>query len=149
MSVGGPTRQDTYNVTVTVYRADDPGAVLIKGTWDVFEGGEIDSEETRYNPGGMEDPVSLGGRRMVGNVTVRRLYRLGRDHQAIQGLINGVGRSRMTVGKQPLDIDGNIFGRPIVYNGTLKRCTPPTHDSNSSEAGTIELEMVVDGFPSA
>lgn len=148
-SRGGPTRQDTYTVTVTVFRPDNPAVAMIKGVWDKMSGGEIDSEESKYHPGGMGDPVSLGGRKTVGNVTVQRLYRLGRDHDALQSLINAVGKSKVTVAKQPMDIDANVYGDPIVYNGTLKRVSPPDVDSEGSDGGIIELEITVDGYPTA
>jgi hypothetical protein len=147
--MAGPTREDTYAISVTVFRPDNSTVPIIKGIWDKMSGGEIDSEETIYHPGGMEDPVSLGGRKSVGNVTLTRLYRLGRDHDAIQSLINAVGKSKVTISKQPLDIDGNVYGRPIVYNGILKRISPPDTDSEASGAGLIEMEVTVDGFPSA
>lgn len=147
----GPTREDTYTVTVTVYRPSDPDIPIIKGVWDTMTGGQIDSEETLYNPGGMEMPVTLGGRKTVENVTVSRLYRLGRDHIAAQALIDAVGRANMTVSKQPMMISGQVPSDqgPIVYTGILKRCSFPDHNSESSDAGMIELEMTVEGYPKA
>lgn len=144
----GPTRQDTYAVTVSVVHPQT-GALQNLGIWDKFSGGEIDSDVTQYYPGGMAPPVSLGGRKTVGNVTVSRLYRLERDHDRIQMLVDSVGKSAMVVSKQPLDINSNVYGRPIVYRGTLKRCTPPEVDSEASGAGMLELEMTVDGFPTS
>ena len=41
-----PTRQDTHNVTVSV-----DGRQI--GLFDTKSGGELDSEENLYNPGGM------------------------------------------------------------------------------------------------
>jgi hypothetical protein len=48
------SRLDQYNVTVSL-----DGTPL--GTFDKMTGGEIDSEETKYKPGGMAPQVSLGG----------------------------------------------------------------------------------------
>lgn len=146
---GGPTRQDTYTISVTI---DPPGSdpPVNLGVFDKMSGGEVDSDETKYNPGAMAPPVSLGGRRTVGNVTVSRLYRLIRDHDRAQSLINWAGRARMTITKHPMDLDGNIYGsNPIVYSGTLKRVTFPEVDSESSGAGLLELEMTPEGFPVA
>jgi hypothetical protein len=145
---GGPTRPDTYSVSVEIAHPVS-GNMIPYAVWDKFSGGEIDSEEAVYHPGGMAPPVSLGGRKNVGNVTVSRLYRLGRDHDVVQQLIDSVGRSSMTVTKQPLTVEGKIYGKPIVYKGTLKRCTPPEVDSEGSGAGMIELEMTVEGYPSS
>jgi hypothetical protein len=141
-SRGGPTRQDTYNVHVSV-----DGTNL--GTWDKLTGGEVDSDEYKYKPGGMAPPVSLGGTRNVGNLTVSRLYRLARDHDRAQWMINRAGSARVVVSKQPLDIDGNVYGRPIVYRGTLKRVTFPEHDSESNNPGLLEIEVTVGGYPTA
>lgn len=146
---GGPTRADTYTVTVTIFSPNNPTVIMMKGVWDKLQGGQMDSDETVYHPGGMADPVSLGGRKTTENITVSRLYRLGRDHDTVQSLFNGVGKSKVTVAKQPMDIDGNVYGSPIVYNGTLKRVAPPDHDSESSDAGLIEIEVTVDGYPTA
>lgn len=141
-SRGGPTRQDTYSVSVSV-----DGVNL--GIWDKMTGGAVDSEEYKYKPGAMAPVVSLGGTKTVDNVVVSRLYRLARDHDRAQWLINRVGNARVVVSKQPLDTDGNVYGKPIIYRGTLKRCTFPEVDSESSNAGLIELEVTPEGNPVA
>jgi hypothetical protein len=145
-STGGPTRQDTYRLTVLI---EDPGTgnMVNHGVWDKMSGGEIDSDDNKYYPGGMEPPVSLGGRRTVGNVTVSRLYRLARDHDKVHKMIHAVGRSDIVINKQPMDLNGNVYGHPLVYRGKLKRCTPPDVDSEGSSAGLIEIEATIDGFP--
>lgn len=145
---GGPTRADTYALNVQIAHPRT-GTLIDYGIFDKMSGGEIDSDDNQYKPGAMGPPVSLGGPKSVGNVTVSRLYRLARDHDGVQQLIDAAGKSRMVVTKQPLDIDGNAYGRPIVYKGILKRVSPPDVDSESSDAGLIEYEMTVDGFPSA
>lgn len=137
---GGPTRQDTYRITATIDNKN-------WGVWDKLTGGEVDSDETKYKPGGMAPHVSLGGSRTTGNLTLSRLYRLARDHNRVMELINGAGKARVVVSKQPLDIDGNVFGAPLVYTGTLKRVMTPEVDSESSSAGLLEIEITPDGFP--
>lgn len=128
------SREDQYNVTVQV-----AGRNL--GPFDKMEGGEVDSEETKYKPGGMAPQLSLGGFRNVGNVTVRRLYDLSRDHALVPFLHGSAGVGEMVVVKQPLDVDGNVFGSPVVYRGKLKQVTLPDFDSESSDAALLELEM--------
>jgi hypothetical protein len=145
---GGPTRQDTYAVNVQIAHPSN-GNMINYGVWDKMSGGALSSGAASYNPGGMQPPVSLGGRRTVANVTVSRLYRLGRDHDVVQQLLDGVGKSAVIVTKQPLDIEGNIYGRPIVYKGVLDRVSPPDVDSESSTAGLLEIEMVVEGYPTS
>jgi hypothetical protein len=140
-SQGGPTRKDTYVVTVIV-----DGITLLE-PFDKMTGGDLDSDEFKYYPGGMVQPISLGGKVNPSNVVVSRLYRLNRDHTNLQRLLNGVGKVTMRVLRQPLDIDANPYGSPIVWNGILKRVTVPEVDSESSDPGLLELEMTPAGNP--
>lgn len=132
------SRQDQYAVSVRIDGTDT-------GVWDKLSGGEIDSEETKYKPGGMAAAVSLGGSVEVGNVTVSRLYVLDRDHTVIKTWINRVGKANVVVTKQSLDVDGNSFGAPLVYQGTLKTVTPPEVDSESNDAALVEIEVTCSG----
>jgi hypothetical protein len=111
------------------------------GIWDSHTGGEIDSEESKYRPGGLAAQISLGGSVTVNNVTVGRLYLLERDHQLVPFLLGQVGKGDFIVTKQPLGVDGVAFGKPTVYRGKLKQVTLPEHDSESSDPAKIELEM--------
>src|SRR5262252_4038392 len=103
-----------FNVTVTV-----DGKSL--GTWDKCTGGEIDSDEVRYKPGAMGSPVSLGGMINIANVVVTRMFDLQRDGTIIHWLIGRTGKGLIVIKKQPLDADGNAFGRAINYQGKLKK----------------------------
>ena|SRR5437763_15897298 len=132
------SRLDQYDVTVIVDGTD-------LGTFDKFAGGEIDSEETTYKPGGMGQRVSLGGSVNVGNVTVSTLYDLTRIHTLVHWLISRVGKADVVVNKQPLDVDGNVYGRRLTYRGKLKQVHPPEPDSESSDAGLLELEITPTG----
>jgi|SRR5215469_2104147 hypothetical protein len=143
---GGPTRQDTHKIVVSIENRKT-GKMQNYGVWDKWTGGEVDSDSTNYYPGGMADPVSLGGRRTTANVVVSRLYRLERDHLHLQEWINAAGKSQAHISRQPLDINGNVFGKPIVYNAILKKVTPPPLDSEQSGAAIVELEFTVTGFP--
>jgi hypothetical protein len=131
-------RQDQYDVKVSVDGVD-------LGTFDKLSGGEIDSEETTFKPGAMGARISLGGSVNVGSVTVSRLYDLTRDHAIVHWLISRAGKGSAVISKQPLDVDGNVFGRPIVYSGKLKQVNPPEVDSESSDAALIELEVTPTG----
>lgn len=129
-----PNRQDQYTVSVSVNDED-------YGVWDKFSGGAADSEERKYKPGGMAPELSLGGQQTVTNVTVSRLYDLERDHSTIKTLLSLAGKAEAVIKKQPLDADGNAFGEPITYRGTLKTVTPPDTDSESNEAAMVEIEV--------
>lgn len=127
-------RNDQYANTVTV-----DGEPL--GIFDTLSGGEADSEESLYNPGGMAPAVSLGGRQTVGSVTLGRLYRLERDHDIVRRLLPRRGKADVTVSRQPLDVDGNPYGAPFVYTGTLKTITFP--DTNSEDSAASIWTMTV------
>lgn len=145
---GGPTRQDTWLVSVQVQDMAT-GNMMDLGVFDKMTGGDLDSADTPYRPGGMGPPISLGGPKTTNNITVSRLYRLNRDHTKMAKLNAAAGGGRMTVAKQPLDIEGNIFGKPIVWTGRLKTVKSPDVDSEASAAALLELEMTVEGYPSA
>lgn len=132
------SRQDQYAVAVEIDG-------VYTGIWDKMSGGEIDSEETKYKPGGMLTEISLGGSTNMGNVTVSRLYDLNRDHLSVKAWMSRAGKAAVKVTKQPLDTDGNAFGAPLVYAGKLKMVTPPEVDSESSDAALIELEISTAG----
>lgn len=134
-------RQDQYAITFNVDGTD-------LGVWDKLSGGEVDSEETKYKPGGMGAMVTLGGSVEVGTVTISKLYTLPDFHGAadrIHWLIGRVGKATCTVNRQPLDTDGNAYGRPLVYTGTLKSVTPGEVDSESSDALQLECEVTPAG----
>src|SRR6187401_837440 len=101
------SRADQYRITVTIDGIDS-------GVWDKKTGGETDSEETKYRPGGMGESISLGGSRMTGNVTLQRLYVVPRDHDGawykgpgipIIKLRQRVGKATVVIKEQPLDIN--------------------------------------------
>lgn len=131
-------RKDQNDVTVII-----DGRNL--GTWDVLTGGELDTNELVYKPGGMAPQISLGGIVTVGQVVCNRIYQLNRDHQTIHWLLSRVGKGKVVINKQPLDVDGNAYGTRLTYKGILKRVTPPEVDSNSTDAAIIELEMTPEG----
>lgn len=136
------SRTDQFNVTVSVTRIINGSAVTRDlGTFDGFTGGEVDSEETKFHPGGLAEQISLGGRRNVGNVTVSRLYDLIRDHPNMGWLMAGVGKADVTVTKTSITVDAQAVAAPLVYQGKLKQNKPPEHDSESSDPAMYELEI--------
>lgn len=130
-------RQDQWSNTVSI-----DGRAM--GVWDTLDGGESDSEETKYKPGGMQPEVSLGGSRTFGNLTLSRLLAQS-DWEFMRTMMNQTGRAKCIVSRQPLDADGNPWGRPLTYRGVLKAVTPGSTDSNSSDALTWEIEISTEG----
>jgi hypothetical protein len=146
------TRQDTWRLNVHIENLNTRDMEDF-GIWDKKTGGEVDSEDNIYHPGGMEDAISLGGLRSTGNVTLQRLYKLNRDHgtgssgRGVQALFNRAGKAKIKIAQHPMDINGHIFGNPIVYMGKLKRVAVPDVDSEASGAALIEIEASIQGFP--
>lgn len=132
------SRQDQFNVTVSVKIGTETRDL---GTFDTWDGGELDSEEALYHPGGMAEAIQLGGRVNVSNVTIGRLYDLVRDHPIMGWLMGGVGRGEVTATKTSLTVDKEAVLNPLVYQGKLKRVAPPGHNSESSDPNLWELEI--------
>lgn len=138
-----PTRQDTFLLTVTLNGQS-------MGIWDKKTGGEVDSNELKYQPGGMVPPISLGGQKVTGNLTLQREYDRVDDHDKINTWFNAVGHGKVSVHQRPLDFQGNPYGRAIVWNGILKKAQPPDVDSEGgTNAALYEIEVTVTGYPSA
>jgi hypothetical protein len=139
-TIEGGMRADTWEWSIFV---DD----VNMGVWDAKEGGDVDSDSSSYKPGGMAEQYSLGGSSTTENLTFRRNYRLGRDHPASQRLIDSAGKAKVRAVGQPLDHDGNAWGVPFTYSGTLKRVSFPDHDSTSTDPAMVEIEVTVTGKP--
>ena len=131
------SRSDQYSVSLIV------GGTNL-GVWDSLSGGTADSDESKHRAGGLGPEKALGGAPTTENVTVARLYDLNRDHANYHWLLGQRGRGSATVVKQPLDLDGNAFGRPVVYTGIVKSVQAPEHDSTSSDPGMITVEISTD-----
>lgn len=144
------TRQDTWQVNLQVEHPHNPGHMIDYQIWDTKTGGEIDSEENLYYPGGMKPAYSLGGRTVPGQITLSRNYRLQRDHDNIQQLIDAVGKSDVIISMQPMDKYKNHYGSPIVWKGTLKTLTLPEHNSMSTtDPAMIELVCSIEAPPTS
>lgn len=129
-------REDQFISYLTVGGADE-------GAWDSFDGGETDSEDTKYKPAAMPS-ISLGGAVTVGNITLGRLYQKERDISAVTRLRAQAGRASVVVSRQALDENDQPFGKPEVFTGKLKAVTPPSSDSTSSDAAMITVEISPD-----
>lgn len=126
--------QSDFRVTVAV-----DGKPL--GVWDTRSGGDVDSDIARRVTG--EGPKVYHGRPNPAEVTVGRDYERERDHEVARTLETRVGRAPMTVSEQPLDEDGNAWGKPKVWTGKLKSVNTGEYDSDGTDPRMIELTMVV------
>jgi len=132
------SRLDQFAIGVSVDGTD-------LGIFDKMSGGEVDSDETTYKPGAMGARISLGGSQNIGVVTLSRLYDLTRDHLIVHWLITRAGKGWVVIKKKSLDVDGNVWGDPLVYTGRLKMVHPPEPDSTSSTEALLELEVTPTG----
>jgi hypothetical protein len=139
MAGESPTREDTYAVYANVDGRD-------LGVFDTWSGGETDSEESTYYPGGMAIPISLGGRQTFGNVTIGRYYDTLRDHPLYKWLSARAGRARGSAYWVPLSINGAVAGEPVLASGTFKRVQHSDIDSTGGDAATLELEFTVEAI---
>lgn len=130
------TRQDLFSIGVVVDDRD------LK-TFDKLSGGNADSDDNKYRPGGTPSQISLGGPTTVDNITVSRIYDLDRDNPLLGWLYARRGKAKAVVTVQPLDRDFNAFGRPTTYSGTLKAVQHPDVDSESTDAAMLALEISV------
>lgn len=116
------------------------------GVWDTKAGGEVDSEETKHRRGGMGPVRSLGGSTTVGNVTLTRLLDQDtNDPDTMRWLMSRAGKGEAVASDQFLDREGNAFGRPFVYTGTIKTVTPPDHDANDDGASMWTVVISTEG----
>jgi hypothetical protein len=127
-------RRDQWSNTLVI-----DGSPL--GVWDAATGGDVTAVEKKYRPGAMAPEVSLGGVPSVTNIKLTRLV-TSADWVTMRRLLQSrVGRAQCTVTRQPLDADGNPFGQPLVYTGTLLIVNPGDNDSNNIDAQTWEITI--------
>jgi len=133
-------RQDQWNVGLHIGGNS-------YGLWDKKTGGEVDSDEVVYWPGGMNPKIVLGGRVTPGNITLQKLFDGVDDAPYLPTLINGAGKLSCKVTLRPLDLDGNPYGKTVIWSGKLKRVLVPDVDSEAQSPALIELEIVIEGVP--
>lgn len=132
-------REDTYEITLSINNKD-------YGIWDKMSGGGITSAELKFRPGGMRPAKSLGGSKSVENVTLQRLFDPDDGVPAmVPELEDMVGNGACVVSKQLLTTRGAPVGSPLVYTGVLQTVNPPDVDSESDDAGLLEIEISTDG----
>jgi len=129
-------RSDHFRVTISLN-----GRNL--GIWDTKDGGETDSEETRYKSGGGPQE-SLGGTNFVTQITASRMFRRGRDDELMAYMRKCVGSGEAVVKVLTLDSDGNPWTTGETYTGVWKRVSPPSVDSNSTDVAMVECEITPD-----
>lgn len=136
-------RSDTWLVTATINGVLFPSP---NGVWDAFKGGDIDSTADTYRAGAMADQEVVGGQATIAPVSLDKALDLQNDWALLQQLMAaGVGNAPITIHRQPLDINKNPFGSPLVYTGIVKSLAPGDTDSTKSDTQIWTLTAVVNG----
>lgn len=109
-------------------------------SWDTTAGGDVDSNEIKYRPGGMHTERAIGGPRIVSNLTVTKMMELPTDWATMLRLMPRVGKAKVVVTRVPLDPDANPVGAPpLIYTGVLKTVIPPEHAAEGNAIGMWQL----------
>ncbi len=113
-------------------------------SWASLEGGDIEAENVKTRPGGMQPQLDLGGPSTRADVTVKRLLD-DTTETFIVDLENAVGKSTGWVSYQLLDADGGkIAGSQIKMTGVLKQVQKGNWDANASNAQFLGLVFSLD-----
>lgn len=137
------SRQDQSKITVIVNQPDGkpwPG-LGNRGTWDVKDGGGMDTTSTKYRIGGMGGQLSLGGTKDVQNITLNRLQVSDRDWPLLETWYDAAGVANVVISETPLDGRGTPNGDTMIWHGKLKRVTPGNANANSQDAKLFEIEV--------
>jgi len=131
-------RQDLFNVHVTIIGADGNNKFSFMA--DKMSGGDVTAKDLKYRTAnGTTDMQSLGGARDVNDITIDVLQSF-EIYQQTPWLQAQTGKGTANVSKQPLDIDGNAFGKALHYTGRLTDVKPPDTDSTGNgTAATIQF----------
>jgi hypothetical protein len=135
-------REDMWRVSLTIDGQD-------WGVWDQRNGGKTSANGVTFRPGGMGPQQSLGGVPTTDVLTIARNYQHQRDHDKIGGLYAKVGVGFCVAKAIPLDINGNAYGNPVVWQGLLDSVDAPPHDSESTKAAMVTLTIAVEGNPTS
>ena len=133
-------REDLYNVTVIIAGTDGQKCKFV---FDTMKGGSIQAKVTKYRPAnGTEDEILLGGAKVVSDVTMQAIMTYDM-YLWLPWMISQAGKGDIYVNKQPIDRDGNAYGKALNYKGKLGDVTPPDTDSQSDKAALLGLTATV------
>jgi hypothetical protein len=107
------------------------------GVFDTHSGGDSQAKGNKHRPGGMGDEVSYASLPSYSDLKVTRVYERNRDHELIRTLSAKSGLKPASMTEQPLDADGNAWGKPTVYTGRFLGLSRGDTDS------TFELDIEV------
>jgi hypothetical protein len=132
-----------FNVTIQI-KNPNTGAWVNFGIWDKQSGGGVTSSLRKYQPGGGQKEIVLGGKRTRADVVVSKIVDVDTDWPLIEQLEQWAGIADASLSIQATRADFNAAGikpRPIV--GKLTGVQAPEPDSESEEPGMIALTFTV------
>lgn len=113
------------------------------GTFDSYSGGEPTAKGNKHRAGGMGLEVSYGSLPSWSDITVSRVYEWARDWELERTLVGLAGRVTAHMTEQPLDPDGNAYGKPKVWQGRFLGVKPGKADSTSDAVRLWEIDIEV------
>jgi hypothetical protein len=109
------------------------------GVWDTFSGGGPTTKTNMHRPGGMGEQVIYTSLPTYADVKVGRVLNDDRDWELSRRLATKCGRVRCSATVQPLDADGNAYGKSKTYSGILASLDDGKVDSTSEANKMLEL----------
>jgi hypothetical protein len=113
------------------------------GVFDTMTGGDAVAKSVKHRPGGMGPEQSFTSLVSFTDITTARVYIPTRDVTVEATLIPKGGKKVGIVTRQPLDADGNAYGKALVFTGRFLGVKPPKVDSNSDAVAMFELDFSV------
>ncbi len=109
------------------------------GEFDTRSGGDTSVEIGVHRPGG-GGQKSYGGRKQEhGDITVTRTYERERDMAELASWLRTQYGKPASVSEQPLDDDGNAWGKPTTSTGKFMSLDTGEYDSDSSDRRVMTL----------
>lgn len=132
-----------FNVTIQI-RNPNTQAWKNFGIWDKQSGGGVTSSIRKYQPGGGQKEIVLGGKRTRADIVVTKMCDVDVDWPDIETLEQwaGIADASLSIQATRANFDtSGIKARPIV--GKLTGVQAPEPDSESEEPGMIALTFTV------
>jgi hypothetical protein len=132
-----------FSVTVSI-RNPNTGVWRSYGIWDKASGGDVTSSIRKYQPGGGQKEIVLGGKRTRADVVVSKMVDVDIDWPLIEQLEQWAGIADAALSIQATRADyttAGINARAVV--GKLTGVSAPEPDSESEEPGMLALTFTV------
>jgi hypothetical protein len=136
-------QSNQFNVTVQI-KNPNTGAWVNFGIYDKLTGGEVTSSIRKYQPGGGQKEIVLGGKRTRADIVLSKMCDVDADWPLIEQLEQWAGIADASLSIQATRADYTTAGikpRPVV--GKLTGVNAPQADSESEEPGMLALTFTV------